>query len=114
MYSKEEGTLAARLPEQIHGNTKKSRYNRIMAEQQEISRENLERKIGKKYNALIEDISFDGKYFIGRTMQDVPEIDGIVFIKNDEKNANSEDMINKFVMCEIVDVSDYDLIGKMK
>ena len=114
MYSKEEGTPAARLPEQIHGNTKKSRYNRIMAEQQEISRENLERKIGKKYNVLIEDISFDGKYFIGRTMQDVPEIDGIVFIKNDEKNANSEDMINKFVMCEIVDVSDYDLIGKMK
>ena len=31
MYSKEEGTPAARLPEQIHGNTKKSRYNKIMS-----------------------------------------------------------------------------------
>ena len=112
MYSKEEGTPAARLPEQIHGNTKKSRYNRIMAEQQKISRENLERKIGKKYKVLIEDISFDGKYFIGRTIQDVPKMDGVVFIENDGKNVDEEDIINKFIMCEIVDVSDYDLIAK--
>ena len=33
MYSKEEGTPAARLPEQIHGNTKKARYNKIMKAQ---------------------------------------------------------------------------------
>ena len=27
-YSKEEGTPAAKLPDQIHGNTKKARYNK--------------------------------------------------------------------------------------
>ena len=59
MYSKEEGTPAARLPDQIHGNTKKARYNKIMKVQQKISKENLEKKIGKVYEALIEDISFD-------------------------------------------------------
>ena len=109
MYSKEEGTPAARLPDQIHGNTKKARYNKIMEVQQKISKENLEKKIGKVYEALIEDISFDGKYLIGRTKQDVPEEDGIIYIKN----AGLTKMVNKFVNVEITDVKDYDLIGKL-
>lgn len=112
MYSKEEGTPAARLPEQIHGNTKKSRYNKIMKAQAEISLENLEKKIGKTYKVLIEDISFDGKYLIGRTMQDVPEEDGLVYIKNDG-SLNEKDILNNFVNCKITDVSNYDLIGKI-
>ena len=109
MYSKEEGTPAARLPDQIHGNTKKARYNKIMEVQQKISKENLEKKIGKVYEALIEDISCDGKYLIGRTKQDVPEEDGIIYIKN----AGLTKMVNKFVNVEITDVKDYDLIGKL-
>lgn len=110
MYSKEEGTPAAKLPEQIHGNTKKSRYNKIMKEQSKISLENLEKKVGKTYKVLVEDISFDGKYFIGRTMQDVPEEDGLVYIKNDE-NHKIEDILNNFINCKIESVSNYDLIG---
>lgn len=110
MYSKEEGTPAARLPEQIHGNTKKARYNKIMKAQAEISLENLKNKIGKIYKVLVEDKSFDGKYFIGRTMQDVPEEDGLVYIKNDEK-LNEKDILDNFIECKIIDVSNYDLIG---
>ncbi len=109
MYSKEEGTPAALLPDQIHGNTKKARYNKIMKEQQKISKENLLKKLNKKYEILIEDISFDGKYYIGRTMQDVPEIDGIVYVKNDKPGKNN--LIGKFVECEIKEVSNYDLIA---
>ena len=110
MYSKEEGTPASRLPEQIHGNTKKSRYNKIMKAQAEISLKNLEKKIGKTYKVLIEDMSFDGKYFIGRTMQDVPEEDGLVYVKNDGK-LNEKEILNNFVDCKIIDVSNYDLVG---
>ncbi len=113
MYSKEEGTPAARLPEQIHGNTKKARYNKIMKEQAKISLENLEEKIGNIYKVLIENISFDGKYFVGRTMQDVPEEDGLVYIKNDGK-YKVEDILNHFVECGIEKVSNYDLIGKIR
>ncbi len=112
MYSKEEGTPAAKLPEQIHGNTKKARYKKIMQKQQEISKEILENKIGKKYKILIENISFDNNYFIGRTMQDVPEEDGLVYIKN-EQNYKLEDVLNNFVNCQIEEVSNYDLIGKI-
>ena len=109
MYSKEDGTPAARLPEQINGNTKKSRYNKIMKEQQKISSEIMKNKIGQEYEVLVEDISFDGKFLIGRTKQDVPEIDGLVFIKNE----NQEDKINQFVKVLVEDVKDYDLIGKV-
>ena len=112
-YSKEDGTPAEKLPNQIHGNTKKSRYNKIMSEQQQISRECLENKIGNTYEVLIEDMSFDKKYYIGRTMQDVPEIDGLVYIKN--QNIGKEDeIINQFKKCKITEVSNYDLIGKFE
>lgn len=112
IYSKEDGTPAEKLPDQIHGNTKKARYNQIMKVQQEISKELQSRKIGKTYEVLIEDMSFDGKYYIGRTMQDVPEMDGIVYIKN-ETNKKSEEIVNHFVNCKVTDVSDYDLIAEM-
>ena len=113
MYSKEEGTPAAKLPNQIHGNTKKARYNKIMEAQQEISKQILEGKIGKTYKILVEDISFDKKYLIGRTMQDVPEEDGLVYIKKD-KNFNENEVLNNFVNCKIIDVSNYDLIGEIQ
>ena len=112
MYSKEEGTPASRLPEQIHGNTKKARYNKIMKAQKQISLEKQENKIGKTYKVLVEDISFDGKYFVGRTMQDVPEEDGLVYIKN-AQNYKQEDILNHFIECRIEEVSEYDLIGKI-
>ena len=113
MYSKEEGTPAAKLPNQIHGNTKKARYNKIMEAQQEISKEILTNKIGKNYKVLVEDISFDGKYFIGRTMQDVPEEDGLVYIKNN-KDLDENTILNNFVNCKIIEVSNYDLIGEIQ
>ena len=108
-YSKEEGTPAAKLPDQIHGNTKKARYNKIMSEQQKISNDILKNKIGKKCEVLIEETSFDNKFYIGRTMQDVPEIDGLIYIKND----GQENILNTFVKCEVIDVKNYDLIAKI-
>ncbi len=106
MYSKEDGTPASRLKEQIHPSTKKRRYNKIMQIQKEISKQNLEKKIGKTYEVLIENISFDKKYYIGRTSMEVPDIDGVVYIENTKEN-----LIGKFVKCKIKDVNDYDLFG---
>ena len=56
-------------------------------------------------------MSFDGKYFVGRSLQDVPEIDGVVYIKNDG-NKRIEEVLNNFVECEVVEVSEYDLIAR--
>lgn len=106
-YSKEDGTPAARIKEQIHPMTKKSRYNKIMRMQQEISKENLKKQIGRNVEILIEDKSFDGKIYVGRTYMDVPEIDGITYI-----NTDKELQIGDFIKGKIIDVSNYDLIVK--
>lgn len=106
-YSKEDGTPASRLKEQIHPMTKKSRLNKIMSLQQKISKQNLKNKIGKEVEVLVEDKSFDGKTYIGRSYMDVPEIDGVVYIESDE-----EIQIGSFVKCTITDVKEYDLIAK--
>ena len=110
-YSKEENTPAARMPNQVHYMTKKSRYKKIMSEQKEVSKAKLEEKIGKEMQVLIENVSFDGKYLIGRTRNDVPEEDGIVYIKRTDKNEN---LLNRFIWCKIVGVSDYDLMAEIK
>ena len=81
-----------------------------MALQQTISRQNLEKKLDKIYEVLIEDKTFDGTYYVGRTKQDVPEMDGMVYIK--AEGMPSDKVINHFVTCKITGVSAYDLIGK--
>ncbi len=106
MYSKEEGTPAAKMENQVHPQTKKSRYNKIMKLQQEISRENLEEKIGKTYLVIIEGITKNAKYYVGRSYMDTPEIDGIVYVENTKTLQNGE-----FVNCKITEVKEYDLIG---
>jgi len=109
-YSKEDGTPAAKLPNQIHHSTKKSRYNKIMKIQQEISSNSLNNKIGQEYDVLVEGVSFDNKYLIGRTSQDVPDIDGVIYMENGDKFVN---LIDKFVKCKIIDTTEYDLIGEI-
>lgn len=107
-YSKEDGTPAEKLDKQIHHMTKKNRYNKIMELQQHISEEIMKKQIGNKLEVLIEDISFDNKYYIGRSKNEVPDIDGIIYIKK-----NEEDLINKFVMVEVIESKGYDLEGKI-
>ena len=107
-YSKEDGTPAARIKEQIQPMTKKSRYNKIMSLQQEISKENLQKQIGKEVEILIEDKTYDGRTYVGRTSMDVPDIDGIAYL-NTDKNIQ----IGDFVNAKVIDVSNYDLICGM-
>ena len=107
-YSKEEGTPAAKLKEQIHPNTKKARYNKIMKLQQEISKENLKKQIGRELEILIETKTFDGKYYVGRSYMDVPDIDGLVYVQ-----MVPETLEGKFVKCRIIDTNEYDLIAEI-
>ena len=130
-YSKEDGTPAARIKEQVHPMTKKSRYNKIMSLQQEISKENLQKQIGRKVEILVEDRAFDGKTYIGRTRFDVPEIDGVVYLRQAGEKAGTSEQVNTkkanseveqnnliqegdFVQATVVDVSDYDLICELE
>ena len=106
-YSKEEGTPASKLNNQIHPSTKKSRYNKIMKLQQEISEENLKKYIGKELEVLIENKTFDNKYYIARSSMDVPEIDGLIYLK-----MTTNELCGKFVKCKITDSNNYDLFAE--
>lgn len=107
-YSKEDGTPAARLKEQIHPMTKKKRYRILMELQQEISKQKLQEQIGKTCEVLVENTSFDGKYAIARSYREVPDMDGIIYIKN-PKRENWQD---QFIQVKIVDSLEYDVIAE--
>lgn len=108
-YSKEDGTPASRLKEQIHPMTKKARYNKIMKLQQEISKQNEQKLTGRELEILIEDMSFDKKYYVGRSYMDVPEIDGVAYIKNN----TDKNLIGQYIKAKVVEVKDYDVICQM-
>ena len=107
-YSAEDGTPAAKFTDQINESIKEDRRNKIMELQQSISTNNLKNKVGKKYECLIENITEDGEYYIGRSYMDVPSEDGVIYIENDGTG-----MINEFVLVEITDNNEYDLFGKI-
>ena len=107
-FSKEEGTPAEKLKDQIHPMTKKSRYNKIMSLQQKIASETQQEMVGKELEVLIETKTFDGKYYVGRSYREVPDIDGLIYIEMVEKALEG-----KFVKCKITKASGYDLIGEI-
>ena len=75
-----------------------------MSLQKSISEEKLKQYIGKEFDVLVEKIT--DKYIIGRTQVDVPEMDGLVYLKNTE-NVN----VGEFITGVITSVKEYDLIG---
>ena len=99
-YSKEEGTPANLMPNQVHHMTKKSRLNKIMKLQADISNENLKRHIGKTYRVLIETKN------TARSYMDVPELDGVILFKGKAQPGS-------FAKCKITGNKDYDLIGEI-
>ena len=106
-YSKEEETPAARIKEQVHPMTKKSRYNKIMALQQKVYEEISQKYIGRELEVLLEERSFDGEYYIARSYMDVPDIDGVIFV-----NCNEENLEGQFVKVKVLKTQDYDLIAE--
>ncbi|NLL30586.1 MAG: 30S ribosomal protein S12 methylthiotransferase RimO [Clostridiales bacterium] len=105
-YSKEEGTPAAEMDNHLSEEIKVERYNKLMEIQKEIV-ENLNKlKISKIYDTIIE--GRKGKYFIGRSTEMAPEIDGNIFIETDE-NLKKGDIVK----VKINKTLDYDLIGEV-
>ncbi len=105
-YSQEEGTVAAEMDNQMDEDIKEERKDAIMRRQMEISREYNESLIGNTIEVLIEGKDEDGVY-IGRSQYDAPEIDNQVIIK-----SNKEHNPGDFIMVEIYDAYDYDIVGR--
>ncbi len=107
-YSKEDGTPASRIKEQVHHKTKQARLDKIMSLEQQISRIKLEEKIGNEYEAIVDGFSDDNRFICARSYMDIPNEDGTIFIKNNGKVKPGD-----FVKCKITAVKNYDLIGEI-
>lgn len=107
-YSREEGTAASKIVNQIYDKIKEERKNKIMELQQDISKEKMKEKIGKTYNVIIENMSDDGEYFIGRSYMDVPSEDGVIYVDYDDSI-----FINDYLDVLIYDGTEYDLYAKI-
>ncbi len=103
-YSREEGTEAYEMPDQIDDKIKESRYDELMLLQQQISKTMNKNKVGNVYSVAIE--GKNDEYWIGRNYEMAPEIDGEIFFKCDKILD-----IGDFVNVKIVDSLEYDLIG---
>ncbi len=104
-YSKEEGTPAAEMKEQVRSDVKEKRKDSIMRLQMEISLGSNQKKIGQILQVLVEEQDEEGAY-IGRTQYDAPEIDNSVLFQ-----SNKELEPGDLVMVQINDAFDYDLVG---
>jgi ribosomal protein S12 methylthiotransferase len=106
-YSREEGTPAYSLPDQIPQAVKRRRLKRLSELQREAVRYNNYKTIGKIFRVLYEGIDYERNLFYGRTEYNAPDIDGKVYFKG--KFAD----VGKFYYVRITGVSGYDLKGEI-
>lgn len=107
-YSAEEGTPAAEFPDQIEEEEKERRRGELMELQQEIAFEKAEAMIGIETDVMIEGKVADENAYVGRTYQDAPGVDGLIFI-----NTEEELLSGAFVKVRITASYEYDLIGEI-
>ena len=107
-YSREEGTVAAELPEQLSEEKKADYRADVMELQEEVIMDKNETMVGKEMYVLIEGKVVDDNAYIGRTYRDAPNVDGYIFIHTDEVL-----MTGDIVKVRVTGAYEYDLIGEI-
>ncbi|MCQ2461353.1 MAG: 30S ribosomal protein S12 methylthiotransferase RimO [Clostridia bacterium] len=106
-YSPEDGTPAAKLPDQIEQDVKVHRGELIMDSQYGIVLENNQALIGKTLKVVVDGYDPYTDVYEGRTYRDAPEIDGkISFISDKSLQPGT------FIDVKVTDYNEYDLIGE--
>ena len=103
-YSREEGTVAADMPDQISEDVKERYRNEIMELQQEISLDKNESLVGSTMDVIIEGYIPEDDVYVGRSYRDAPDVDGMVFLE-----ADRELISGTILPVTISGASEYDL-----
>lgn len=107
-YSREEGTPAADMPEQVSERIKRERYRKLMRTQARLSFRRNRALIGRSEQVIVEGYSEETELLLkGRSSRQAPDIDGQVYITSGTAD------VGDIVTLKITDSSDYDLIGEM-
>jgi len=102
-YSREDGTPAAKYPDQISVKIIKQRLREAKLLQQSVIAENHKKLIGRTLKTLCDERR--GKYSVGRTGFDAPDADTLVYMRGGAEPGNFYDV-------KITGVKGYDLVGQ--
>jgi len=111
-YSREEGTRAGDLPDQVPESVKERRYARAMRAQRRVSLKRNRALVGRVLPVLVEGrvAETDGGLApfksIGRSYRDAPEVDGLVFVRDDVPEG-------QIAPIRVTEAMDYDLMGEL-
>ena len=105
-FSDEEGTPSYELDGKLDEETKQARRNSVMEHQLKVSEELNERKIGKVYEVIVDEM-IDEDVYSGRTRYDSPEIDCNVAFRS-TRDLYPGDIVN----VRIDNAYEYDLEGE--
>jgi ribosomal protein S12 methylthiotransferase len=97
-YSREDGSRAAKMPEQIPAKIKNARYRNAMSIQQKIAHEIAAEKVGRELKLLVD------QPLIGRTEADAPDVDARVILSKTEP-------VGQFLIKRIAGARGYDLLA---
>jgi len=107
-YSREEGTPAAEMPDQVSERIKRERHKKLMRTQARVSFKHNRTLVDSEEDVLVEGYSEETELLLkGRSSRQAPDVDGLVYITSG--NANVGDIVR----LKITDSSDYDLIGEI-
>lgn len=107
-YSREEGTPAYDMPNQVPESVKKKRMEAIMSAQNRIHNDFNARFVGSELEVLCEGYDEVSESFYGRSYADAPDIDGKIYFSSPKRIREGE-----FVKVAVTEVIDYDLVGKL-
>lgn len=105
-YSREEGTAAYRLPDQIDEKVKQSRVKKLYAAQKKVSEERNKSLVGKQIKVICDGVDYDKQSFYGRAYFSAPEIDGKTYFIYDGEIKQGE-----YYNVKITKADAYDLYG---
>ena len=106
-YSREEGTAAAKMKDQVDPEIAAHRGEVIMEQQYDIFTDKQNDLIGTVQECVVDDYGDEPGEYLGRTWMDAPEIDSAVTILSKRPLVPGD-----FVNVEITGVNEYDLIGE--
>lgn len=108
-YSYEPDTPAALLPDHVPDEIKEARRERLMAVQQRHAFAWNQKQIGQTLPVILDQPVPDEKHvWIGRTVADAPDVDGLVFVTGNKKQKL---VAGQILPVEIVAMQGYDLVG---
>lgn len=105
-YSREEGTPAYRLSDQIDEKVKQSRVKKLYAAQKKVSEERNKSLVGKRIKVICDGVDYDKQSFYGRAYFSAPEIDGKAYFTYDGEIKQGE-----YYDVKITKADAYDLYG---